>query len=169
VDRADGEPDDWRGWLARHGAALVLFARQWVSSHADAEDAVQEGFVRFWRSRERADDATAYLYACVRGVAIEMSRSSVRRGRREHAGARDERAPLFVCPVEQDERRVAIESALAELPAPQREVVVMKIWGGLTFPQIAAALDVPSDTAASRYRYAVAKLREQLAEEPSRG
>ena len=169
MDRADGEPDDWRGWLARHGAALVLFARQWASSHADAEDAVQEGFVRFWRCRKRADDATAYLYACVRGVAIEMSRSSLRRGRREHAGARDERSPLFACPVEQDERRVAIESALAELPAPQREVVVMKIWGGLTFPQIAAALDVPSDTAASRYRYAVAKLREQLAEEPSRG
>ena len=45
----------------------------------------------------------------------------------------------------------------------------MKIWGGLTFPQIAAALGVPNDTAASRYRYAVAKLREELAEEPSRG
>jgi RNA polymerase sigma-70 factor (ECF subfamily) len=98
-----------------------------------------------------------------------MSRSSLRRCRREHAGARDERAPLFACAVEQDERRVSIESALAELPDPQREVVVMKIWGGLTFPQIAAALNVPNDTAASRYRYAVAKLREQLAEEPSRG
>jgi RNA polymerase sigma-70 factor (ECF subfamily) len=169
VDRADGEPDDWRGWLARHGAALVLFARQWASCHADAEDAVQEGFVRFWRSRERADDATAYLYACVRGVAIEMGRSSLRRDRREQASARGEAAPLFACPVEQDERRAAIESALAQLPAPQREVVVLKIWAGLTFPQIAAALGVPNDTAASRYRYAIAKLREQLAEEPSRG
>jgi RNA polymerase sigma-70 factor (ECF subfamily) len=168
VDRAESETD-WRGWLARHGAALVLFARQWAASHADAEDAVQEGFVRFWRFRERADDPTAYLYACVRGVALEMGRSSLRRNQREHAGARDERVPLFACPVEQDERREAIESALAELPAPQREVVVMKIWGGLTFPQIAAALDVPNDTAASRYRYAVTKLREQLAEEPSRG
>jgi RNA polymerase sigma-70 factor (ECF subfamily) len=147
----------------------VLFARQWAAARADAEDAVQEGFVRFWRSRERADDATAYLYASVRNVAIEMGRSSVRRDRREHASARDQTAPLFACPVEQDERRVAIESALAELPTPQREVVVMKIWGGLTFPQIAAALGIPSDTAASRYRYAVAKLREQLAEEPSRG
>ena len=147
----------------------MLFARQWASSHADAEDAVQEGFVRFWRSRERADDPTAYLYACVRGVAIELSRSSLRRGRREQATAKGEHAPLFACPVEQDERRAAIEAALAELPAPQREVVVMKIWGGLTFPQIAAALSIPNDTAASRYRYAVARLREQLAEEPSHG
>ena len=46
---------------------------------------------------------------------------------------------------------------------------MLKIWGGLTFPQIAAALGVPPDTAASRYRYAIAKLREQLAEEPSHG
>ena len=43
----------------------------------------------------------------------------------------------------------------------------MKIWGGLTFPQIAAALELPVNTAASRYRYALAKLREALAEEPS--
>jgi RNA polymerase sigma-70 factor (ECF subfamily) len=168
VDRAESETD-WRGWLARHGPALVLFARQWSRSREDAEDAVQEGFVRFWRSRERAGDPTAYLYACVRSVAIEVCRSRARRGRREFANARDEQSPLLACRVEQDERRAAIESALADLPASQREVVVMKIWGGLTFPQIAAALNVPTDTAASRYRYAVAKLRERLAEEPIRG
>jgi RNA polymerase sigma-70 factor (ECF subfamily) len=78
-------------------------------------------------------------------------------------------AGLF-CPLDQaanDERRRLIESALGQLPVAQREVLVMKVWGGLTFPQIAAALDVPADTAASRYRYALAKLREQLAEEPS--
>ena len=48
----------------------------------------------------------------------------------------------------------------------QAEVLVMKIWGGLSFPQIAAALEISANTAASRYRYALAKLREQLAEEP---
>ena len=42
----------------------------------------------------------------------------------------------------------------------------MKIWGGLSFPQIAAALRISANTAKSRYRYALAKLREQLAEEP---
>ena len=52
-------------------------------------------------------------------------------------------------------------------PAPdiQREVLVMKVWGGLSFPQIAAAVGVPHDTAASRYRYALARLRQLLAEE----
>ena len=42
----------------------------------------------------------------------------------------------------------------------------MKIWGGLTFPQIAAALAIPANTAASRYRYALARLHQALAEEP---
>jgi RNA polymerase sigma-70 factor (ECF subfamily) len=44
-------------------------------------------------------------------------------------------------------------------------VLVMKVWGGLTFPQIADALGIPADTAASRFRYALSKLRERLAEE----
>jgi RNA polymerase sigma-70 factor (ECF subfamily) len=57
-----------------------------------------------------------------------------------------------------------IESALARLPEEQRAVLVLKTWGGLTFPQIAAALEIPANTAASRYRYAVEKLRELLAE-----
>ena len=161
--------DDWAGWLDRHGAALVLFARQWSTSRTEAEDVVQEAFVRFWRSRQRAQDPAAYLYACVKRCAIEMMRSSSRRVRREEASAREETVPLFGCDLERDERRVAIEAALAGLPEPQREVLVLKIWGGLSFPQIAAAVNVPPDTAASRYRYAIAKLREQLAEEPTHG
>jgi RNA polymerase sigma-70 factor (ECF subfamily) len=146
-----------------------MFARQWASSPAEAEDVVQEAFVRFWRARERAQDPTAYLYACVKRCAIEMARASSRRTRREHAAARGERSPLLACPVELDERRAGVEAALRMLPEPQREVIVLKIWGGLTFAQAGLALGVPADTAASRYRYAVAKLRGQLAEEPSHG
>ena len=55
--------------------------------------------------------------------------------------------------------------ALRALPAAQREVLVMKVWGGLTFPQVAEALGIPADTAASRFRYSRGKLRELLAEE----
>jgi RNA polymerase sigma-70 factor (ECF subfamily) len=44
----------------------------------------------------------------------------------------------------------------------------MKIWGGLSFPQIAEALRISPNTAASRYRYALVKVREQLAEESIR-
>jgi len=158
-------PDDWPAWLAAHAAALVLFARQWAPAAGDAEDVVQDAFVRFWRARHRAEDPVAYLFACVRHTALEWRRGRHRRQAREAAVARPEAAePLFTCPVECDERRRAIEAALRRLPAEQAEVVVLKIWGGLTFEQIAAALDVPANTAASRYRNALAKLRDLLAE-----
>ncbi len=161
----------WTGWLDEHGPAMILLARQYVPCRADAEDIVQEAFVRFWRRRDRAGDAVAYLYACVRSYALEWLRGRQRRHRREEVAARTESVTdeePFVGAAEHAERRRAIEDSLGELPESQREVVVMKIWGGLTFPQIADALGIPANTAASRYRYALEKLREQLAEEPIR-
>jgi RNA polymerase sigma-70 factor (ECF subfamily) len=159
----DSEP--WSVWLDEQGAALVLLARQWVPSRDDAEDIVQEAFIRFWRSRERIDEPKAYLYACVNHCALDWHRGRQRQQRRERVTARPEAEPLLVAPVEQEERRVAIEAALGNLPKNQVEVLIMKIWGGLSFPEIAAALGTSSNTAASRYRYALAKLRVQLAEE----
>jgi RNA polymerase sigma-70 factor (ECF subfamily) len=159
-------PDRLEQWLEQHAAALVLFARGWVPGHADAEDVVQEAFVRFWRSRSGVADPAAYLYACVKRCALEWLRAGSRRSRREEAIARAEAEPLFEDALEQQERRVAIEAALATLPEKQREVLVMRIWGDLSFPQIAEALGVPTETAASRYRYALAKLHEEFSEEP---
>ena len=161
---AEGD-QPWTVWHERHAAALVLLARQWTPSRADAEDVVQEAFVRFWRSRERTRDQAAYLYACVKYCALDRLRQRQRQTRREAAVARPEAEPMLACPAEQDERRAAIEAALRNLPANQAEVLVMKIWGGLTFPQIAEAAGISPNTAASRYRYALAALREQLAEE----
>jgi RNA polymerase sigma-70 factor (ECF subfamily) len=157
--------DTWSVWLDEHGAALLLLAQHWVANRADAEDIVQEAFVRFWRSRAQVEEPVAYLYACVKHCALDWQRGRQRRQQRELAVARSEAASLFVAPAEQDERRLAIEMALRRLPANQAEVLVMKIWGGLSFPQIAAALDTSPNTAASRYRYALARLREQLAAE----
>jgi RNA polymerase sigma factor (sigma-70 family) len=171
MESFDDAADGWcmaRGinqWLDEHGPALLLFARQWTPCIADAEDAVQEAFVRFWRSRHRVADPAAYLYACVKHCAVEFHRTRARRSRREEATARGEAEALFAGSLEQDERRIAVETALVNLPEKQREVLVMRIWGGLTFPQIAEALAIPAETAASRYRYALAKLHEEFAEE----
>ncbi|SIO35087.1 RNA polymerase sigma-70 factor, ECF subfamily [Singulisphaera sp. GP187] len=164
-----GDPDEWEAWLDRHGATLVLLARQRVASRADAEDVVQEAFVRFWRSRQRANDPTAYLYTCVQHCALNWQRSRERRSRREEVAARPEAEAedSLTGPLGQEERREAIEAVLRSLPEPQREVLVMKVWGGLSFPQIAEAAQISVNTAASRYRYALAKLRERLAEEPT--
>jgi RNA polymerase sigma-70 factor (ECF subfamily) len=164
---------EWTTWLRRHGPAMLLLARQMVPARSDAEDVVQEAFVRFWaarqRSSDRPDDPVAYLFACVRSAALDWRRGTQRRGRREQAAARPETppdvAPWFTGALEQEERRAAIVTALSRLPENQREVLVMKVWAKLSFPQIARALGIPPDTAASRYRYALEKLRGQLTEE----
>jgi RNA polymerase sigma-70 factor (ECF subfamily) len=163
-----GERDSWSVWLDQHGAALVLFARQWVPNRADAEDVVQEAFIRFWRSRDRVAEPIAYLYASVKHCALDWHRGRDRQSRREVVVARPEAESLFAGSTEQEERRAAIDAKLRELPESQREVLVLTIWGGLSFPQIAKVLQISVNTAASRYRYALARLREQLAEEAIR-
>jgi RNA polymerase sigma-70 factor, ECF subfamily len=158
------EDATWREWLRRHEAALLLLARQYVTTTAEAQDAVQDGFVRFWKARRRAADQTGYLFACVRTAALDLRRSRVSRRKREGAVAQE--AVLFA-PRDQDDRRRTTEMALSQLPEDQREVVVMKIWSDLTFAQIAAALDISPNTAASRYRYAMAHLHKLLQPEVS--
>ncbi len=160
-----GDSDQWMRWLDEHGPALMLLARQSVPRHADAEDVVQEAFVRFWRSRHRVADPIAYLFSCVKHCGLDWQRAGKRRSKREEATARHETERLFAGPMELDERRQAIEAAMLALPEAQQEVLVMRIWGGLTFNQIGSALAISIDTAASRYRYALAKLHEALAEE----
>ena len=149
----------WRQWLARHGPALVLYARQYSSGTHDAEDAVQEGFIRFWRGRCRAPRDAAYLYACVRSAAIDRARSDRSRRRRE---AREAQTLIGCFDPAEAEFAGQVEAALAQLPPEQREVVVMKIWGALTFAQIAEALAINANTAASRYRYALEQLEARL-------
>ena len=162
----DRDTDHWQQWLDRHGPALLLFARQWSATRADAEDAVQDGFVRFWRTRETARDLLPYLYTCVRSAAMDLGRGQRRRVRREQDADRRE-SSAFEFPAEQREREAAIEAALSQLPGDQREVVVMKIWGGLTFAEIGEALGVSLSTAASRYRYALTRLEQELSAEVS--
>jgi DNA-directed RNA polymerase specialized sigma24 family protein len=64
--------DNWKQWLQREAPALVLLARQVTGRLADAEDAVQEGFLRFWRVRSRARDQHAYLFQCVSSALDEL-------------------------------------------------------------------------------------------------
>lgn len=160
-----GGSADWSEWLDRHGAVLLLFARQWISNRSDAEDVVQEAFVRFWRRRDEVTEPLGYLYASVKHCALDRQRQCRRQSQREEAVARTEQESLFQSPAELAERDTAVEEALRQLPEFQREVLVLKIWGDLTFPQIADALQISVNTAASRYRYALDKLRETLMRE----
>ena len=153
--------EDWKVCFSELAPGLVLFARQWTRSPADAEDIVQEAFVKFWR-REHNIDNRALLYATVRSIALDFIRRDARRARREADAALESEqtsAPQFDFA---DESQRALAAALDLLPAEQREVLVMKIWNELTFADIAAALGISQNTAASRYRYALAALKKNL-------
>ena len=112
--------------------------------------------MRCWRRRDRAKSPACYLYRSVRNVAIDASRRKAVESR--HQGVMPcqlESANLFANSVEHEEWRQQVEAALKELPIEQSEVVVLKIWSGLTFHQIAEVTEAPLGTVASRYRYAL--------------
>ncbi len=151
------ERNDWQTWLERHGPAALLFARQLTACSADAEDAVQEGFLRFWHHRQASRDPAALLYTCIRTAALDGRRGAGRRKRRETLFL-NERPAWFDGDASDAERRETTEKALRQLSEPQRAVVVLKIWGGLTLEQTATTLSEPFGTVASRYRSALEKM-----------
>jgi RNA polymerase sigma-70 factor (ECF subfamily) len=156
---------DWEQILDEHGSALLLYARQWTRSWADAEDALQNAFIRLFKSRGATPDAALpMLYQAVKWAAIDQARSRQRRQAREERSVegQEEHVALFESDMENRERNEQVQEALQALPDEQREVLVMKVWGELTFREIADALQIPQGTAASRYRYALEALRGEL-------
>jgi RNA polymerase sigma-70 factor (ECF subfamily) len=153
--------EDWKSCFSEVAPGLLLFARQWARSAADAEDIVQEAFVKFWRRNHKIDNR-ALLYATVRSIALDFIRRDKRRARRE-ANVFAEAEPAIEPQFEwEDEAQSALAAAVDSLPHDQREVLVLKIWNELTFGEIASALGISQNTAASRYRYALAGLRKSL-------
>lgn len=160
------KPSSWKAWFDAYGPKLLLCARQWTRSLADAEDVVQEAFVRYWRhQRDLPGDPQALLITSVRRAALDLARRESRRVAREEKsdGGLESREGIFEpLPGDGDERRVEIEEAMRKLPPEQREVLALKIWQELTFEQIGETLEISPNTAASRYRYALAALRKEL-------
>jgi RNA polymerase sigma-70 factor (ECF subfamily) len=153
--------ENWKTRFSELAPGLVLFARQWVRSQADAEDVVQEAFVRFWR-RDHNIDNRSLLYAAVRSAALDLIRRDGRRARREnevYSGMAQFSDPQFETI---DDSQGVLATSIDRLPHEQREVLVMKIWSELTFAEIADALEISPNTAASRYRYALAALKKDL-------
>jgi RNA polymerase sigma-70 factor (ECF subfamily) len=153
--------EDWKVCFTEFGPGLLLFARQWVRSPADAEDIVQEAFVKFWRRNHRIDNR-ALLYATVRSIALDLIRRDSRRARREAEAFSDAEQSIEPQFELGDESQRALAAAVDRLPHEQREVLVMKIWNELTFAEIATALGISNNTAASRYRYALNALKKNF-------
>jgi RNA polymerase sigma-70 factor (ECF subfamily) len=156
------EPADWTTWLAENGPRLRLVARAFARSDADADDILQEALVRYWRhQRHLPGEPNALIVTSLRRAALDLGRQSDRRVRREQRVAAD--ADLvggFEPPM--DDRQAFLTQALQDLPEDQRQVVVLHQWGGLTFDEIGAQLEISPNTAASRWRYALQSLKKIL-------
>jgi len=155
---------DWEQWLAKHTPVFLLFARQQARCEADAQDLVQEAILECWRRNANQAPPAALVFATLRRRAIDLGRREDRRAGREAAAGVDSPQSWFEPVVEERERGRLIEEAMRALPEIYREVVTLKVWGGLTFAEIAAALEIPANTAASRYRYGLAELRQRTKE-----
>lgn len=150
----------WRRWLDDHAPRLLLFARQQTRTEADAQDLVQEALLEAGqRQGDGSPPASALVFATIRRRAIDRARSDQRRAARELAATEPAPAGWFDTSVEDRELAQLIQAAMNRLPDIYREVITLKIWGGLTFAEIAPALGIPANTAASRYRYGLAELR----------
>jgi RNA polymerase sigma factor (sigma-70 family) len=143
--------------LDEHGASLVLYAQQWC--HVP-EDVVQEAFVRLMRQRPLPENTVGWLYRVVRNEAVSASRSSGRRVRHE-AAAGSKREPWFKSAGDDAIDASAAVAALESLPIEQRETIVLRIWSGLSFDEIAELIGMSTSTAHRRYESGLAALREK--------
>ena len=146
--------------LDRHGAALELYASQWTRW---PEDAVQEAFVELARQTELPKNLAAWLYQVVKYRALNDRRASQRRQLHEQEAARRmvEQEPQAIGA----EDRLSLPEALEALEGRDREIVVLRIWSGLTWQEIAEVSEISSSNAQRRYAAALEQLRKFL--EPS--
>lgn len=158
------EPEDERradlGRLYdRLAPSLYRYAVMILASPPEAEDVVHRVFLRLLaRGLDGVETCEGYARQAVRNECF----SQLRRRRRAFDG--DPGALLEAAPgiPDQPDDRLALERALRDLPADQREVVHLKVFEGWTFPEIAALSGESANTIASRYRYGLSKLRASL-------
>jgi RNA polymerase sigma-70 factor (ECF subfamily) len=144
-----------------YGSALFRTAARMLGSRHDAEDAVQEVFAAMVRSRSSLShvaDLKAYLFAAVRHATARIHK---RQRQQAVPGLEDAVRPADA-PAEGSERAERLWELACGLPMEQREVLAMKIQGELTFSAIGAACGISPNTAASRYRYALEKLKQMM-------
>jgi|SRR5436190_8267317 len=152
----------------QHAQALFGYLLNLTRDEQDTRDALQQVFVKLARQPDllrQARDERAFLIRLAQNGAIDLMRRRDARTR-NHARFGAEHVPCsqFAPSTDPDEQgfRLELANALGELPVEQRAVVHLKLWEGLTFEEIAEALEISANTAASRYRYGLDKLRSLL-------
>ncbi len=141
-----------------HAAALELYASLWCAS---PEDVVQEALIELAACQPWPENPVAWLYRAVRHRALNASRAR-RRRRRHEENAAAERPAVLIPPPDETLDGAELVAALQSLPEDEREVVVARLWGNLSFREIGEVTGSSESTAHRRYREALARLREKV-------
>ncbi len=145
--------------LDEHGPALALYAAQWTDG---PDDCVQEALVELAGQRQSPQHVVAWLYRVVKNRALNAARGARRRRERESRAMADRLSDSGRPAAFDRHDAIAATEALTQLEPDERELVVMRIWGGLTYEEIGQALAISTATAHRHYERALTKLRNLL-------
>ena len=164
---AAGEQQAVEELYDRFGGLVFKIARQLLPTAAEAEDAMQEVFLRLWRTAERFDPERAKL---VTWVILLSRRHVIDRLRRKNSRPKTVAAPtelLGEAPseppkVEQQELGSALRQAIATLPQMQRVVIEKAYFQGFTLREVSVQLNLPLGTVKSALSRGLARLRDRV-------
>lgn len=147
--------DEVRQLYERYSRGLLAYACSFTPSFASAEDVLHQIFERLLRGDiEITGSPVSYLYRAVRNASLNQIRKRVREVDLDDG--------WLESPPGMEQDGLELQSALRELPEEQREVILLHIWGQMSFDEVGTSLGISANTAASRYRYGLSKLREQF-------
>ncbi len=160
-----------------HRQALFSLALSTTGCAAMAEDAIHEAFIRLCRSKDLpgdlknqqsspdqpdSTDLVSYIFTAVRNAAIDAGRRQQTQRKLAQSIFQMRSAKSTDGDSEKEDRAELLRSAVEALEQPSREVVILKVYGGLTFEQIGQVLEIPGSTAATRYRRALSHIEDSL-------
>jgi RNA polymerase sigma-70 factor (ECF subfamily) len=154
----------------RYGRAAFSLARRILTEETLAQDVVQEVFLSLWRNADRFDagrgTVATYLLSMTHHRAVDVVRREehLRRWRTSDEGLELEADPKpgVEDQVQASERRAEVRSALKELPAAQREALLLAYFGGYTQREVASLVGVPLGTVKTRMAAGMRKMKEAL-------
>jgi RNA polymerase sigma-70 factor (ECF subfamily) len=178
----------WSAFYQQHRSALGAWALSLTGNESDAQDLIQDVMLRLIVQSPVVNHAPAFVMRCMRNLAIDRKRTARTRERHDrsiaarHAESSDaggNGTPIAdgshrrygAGPHDALERRdeaARVRAALARLSGGRREVVVLKVYSGLTFREIAQVLDRPAGSVASDYARALDELAAMLEEGAAR-
>jgi RNA polymerase sigma-70 factor (ECF subfamily) len=152
------KPNELERLLKSHGPALQLYAQQWANS---PEDCVQQAFISLATTTEEPDNPVAWLFRVVRNRAISQTRTRLRRAKREtEVGLETE--VCFQANLNHELDPSELSHAMACLDESTREIVIARIWGQLSFEEIASLVECSSSSAHRKYNAGLNELRKTL-------